>query len=65
MPQIPASAVEMPGHISRNPQLDLQFGIDFGSESNTTFGFDSENDSSVETSTYASTSNGYVPVLNT
>ncbi|KAK3761060.1 hypothetical protein RRG08_022466 [Elysia crispata] len=61
--KIPASAVEMPGHISRNPQLDLQFGIDFGSETNTTFGFDSENDSSVETSTYASTSNGASSVI--
>ena len=29
--QIPASAVEMPGHIM--PQLDVQFGVDFGTES--------------------------------
>ncbi|RUS84987.1 hypothetical protein EGW08_007232, partial [Elysia chlorotica] len=61
--KIPASAVEMPGHLSRNTQLDLQFGIDFGSESNTTFGFDTENDSTVETSTYATTSNGTSSVI--
>jgi hypothetical protein len=30
--QIPSSAVEMPGHMM--PQLDVQFGVGFGSESN-------------------------------
>ena len=50
----------MPGHISRNPQLDLQFGIDFGSESSASFGFGADDDSSAVTSTYATTSNGYL-----
>ncbi|GFS00400.1 ubiquitin-associated protein 2, partial [Elysia marginata] len=61
--KIPASAVEMPGHISRNPQLDLQFGIDFGSESNTSFGFGADDDASVVTSTYVTTSNGTPSVI--
>lgn len=34
--QIPASAVEMPGHMM--PQLDVQFGVDFGTESQFGFG---------------------------
>ncbi len=38
--QIPASAVEMPGHIG-SFQLDVQFGnLDFGSDSGLTIGAD-------------------------
>ncbi|XP_041365662.1 protein lingerer-like isoform X2 [Gigantopelta aegis] len=37
--KIPASAVEMPGHIM--PQLDVQFGVDFGTESSSSFSFGS------------------------
>lgn len=38
--KIPQSAVEMPGHMM--PQLDVQFGVDFGSDSTTSqFGFGS------------------------
>ena len=48
--QIPASAVEMPGHMM--PQLDVQFGVDFGSDSNQ-FGFGSSGDTN---SSYTSSS---------
>ncbi|GFO10072.1 ubiquitin-associated protein 2 [Plakobranchus ocellatus] len=61
--KIPASAVEMPGHIARNPQLDLQFGIDFGGESSTSFGFGADSDTAAVTSTYATTSNGTSSVI--
>ena len=50
MLQIPASAVEMPGHMM--PQLDVQFGVDFGSDSNQ-FGFGSSGDTN---SSYTSSS---------
>ncbi|CAL1527721.1 unnamed protein product [Lymnaea stagnalis] len=59
--KIPASAVEMPGHIPRNPQLDLQFGIDFSSES---FGFNTSNDDVEVSNTYTSSaSNGSSSVI--
>ncbi|KAK7475145.1 hypothetical protein BaRGS_00033637 [Batillaria attramentaria] len=56
--KIPQSAVEMPGHMM--PQLDVQFGVDFGSDSGQ-FGFGSSggggDSSSVPTFT-SSTSSG-------
>lgn len=48
----------MPGHIPRNPQLDLQFGIDFSSDSGTSFGFGSGSDEVEPASTYTNNSNG-------
>ncbi|BFY97711.1 hypothetical protein BsWGS_00750 [Bradybaena similaris] len=60
--KIPASAVEMPGHIPHNPQLDLQFGIDFGTDSNTSYGFAS-NENVAVTSTYSTTANGTSSVI--
>lgn len=48
----------MPGHIPHNPQLDLQFGIDFGTDSSTSYGF-ANNENVAVTSTYSTTTNGY------
>ncbi|XP_059165649.1 protein lingerer-like isoform X3 [Physella acuta] len=62
--KIPASAVEMPGHIPRNPQLDLQFGIDFSSDSGTSFGFGSGSDEVEPASTYTNNSNGTSVISN-
>ncbi|KAH9500843.1 hypothetical protein Btru_073146 [Bulinus truncatus] len=62
--KIPSSAVEMPGHIPRNPQLDLQFGIDFTSDSGTSFGFGTGSDDGEVPSTYpSSTANGTQSVI--
>ncbi|CAG5121731.1 unnamed protein product, partial [Candidula unifasciata] len=60
--KIPASAVEMPGHIANN-KLDLQFGIDFGTDSGTSFGFGVADESVTETSTYSTTTNGSSSVI--
>uniref|UniRef100_A0A0B7BCL0 UBA domain-containing protein n=1 Tax=Arion vulgaris TaxID=1028688 RepID=A0A0B7BCL0_9EUPU len=62
--KIPASAVEMPGHIPRNPQLDLQFGIDFGVDSGSSFDFGTDSDNVIAvTSTYSTTPNGTPTVI--
>ncbi|XP_055868175.1 protein lingerer isoform X2 [Biomphalaria glabrata] len=61
--KIPSSAVEMPGHIPRNPQLDLQFGIDFTSDSGTSFSFGAGDDGEVPSSYPTSTSNGSQSVI--
>ncbi|XP_046545637.1 protein lingerer-like isoform X3 [Haliotis rubra] len=59
--KIPASAVEMPGHVM--PQLDVQFGVDFGADSSSPFSFGSS-DSAVTASSYTTTTQNSAVSMN-